>query len=341
MEQTTNEQVLSENIENNDNIENKKETTKEMTIEETYRIIEGMLFVSNDPVPVKGIATALEKSINDTNVIMDELIKKYEEDETRGIKIVRFDNKFQLVTKQNIFGYLTKANAELEKPRISPAMLETLAIIAYKQPITKLEIESIRGVKTDYIVNKLVEYELVCEVGRADKIGRPILFGTTDKFLIYFGLTNLQDLPTVEESRPITNDTIDEELIKLKQHAEKEPSEEITLAISAAEELAKELKENPPKTDEETKEDGEEVTEETNEETNDNSEVKEDQEESTEESNDNEEDEDEEEKEFDVDNIDWDSYTEEDDEDDDDWDDDDDDWDDEDFVEDEEDETNN
>ena len=112
-----------------------------MSNEEMYRIIEGMLFVSNDPVNIKGIATALEKTVDEAKQIMDDLIKMYEEDETRGIKIIKFDNKFQLVTKQNIFGYLTKANAELEKPRITGSMLETLAIIAYKQPITKMEIE--------------------------------------------------------------------------------------------------------------------------------------------------------------------------------------------------------
>lgn len=285
---------------------------------------------------------------------MDDLIKMYEEDETRGIKIIKFDNKFQLVTKQNIFGYLTKANAELEKPRISASMLETLAIIAYKQPITKLEIENIRGVKSDYIVNKLLEYELICEVGRADKIGRPILFGTSDKFLMYFGLQNLEDLPEVAEQRQITNDNIDQELIRLKEQGEKEPSEEISMAITAAEELAKELKENPPKKEESQEENQDENQDENSEENSseekvdgennseEKSEIAEDNtEENVETENDNNEEViedvnlDEEEKEFDIDHIDWDSYTEEDDEDDDDWDDDDEDWDEDEDIEDE------
>lgn len=284
---------------------------------------------------------------------MDDFIKLYEEDESRGIKVIRFEDKFQLVTKQNIFGYLTKANSELEKPRISPAMLETLAIIAYKQPITKLEIESIRGVSSDYIVNKLVEYELICEVGRAEKIGRPILFGTSDKFLMYFGLQTLEELPTVAESRQITNDNIDEELVRLKEQSEKEPSEEITMAISAAEELAKELKENPPKKNEEEENqdgenDGEEKTDEETIKENSDEEIKEEKEEPFEEDmeellnpsddmpsdnddNDEEKSDDDDDDDF---SIDWDSYTEEDDEDDDDWyDDDDDDWDDEDLEE--------
>lgn len=323
-----------------------------MSNEEMYRIIEGMLFVSNDPVNIKGIATALEKTVDEAKQIMDDLIKMYEEDETRGIKIIKFDNKFQLVTKQNIFGYLTKANAELEKPRISASMLETLAIIAYKQPITKLEIENIRGVKSDYIVNKLLEYELICEVGRADKIGRPILFGTSDKFLMYFGLQNLEDLPEVAEQRQITNDNIDQELIRLKEQGEKEPSEEISMAITAAEELAKELKENPPKKEESQEENQDENSEENSSEEkvdveNNSEEKSETAEDNTEENveteNDNNEEViedvnlDEEEKEFDIDHIDWDSYTEEDDEDDDDWDDDDDDedWDEDEDIEDE------
>ncbi|MCQ2910619.1 MAG: SMC-Scp complex subunit ScpB [Clostridia bacterium] len=314
-----------------------------MSNEEMYRIIEGMLFVSNDPVNIKGIATALEKTVDEAKQIMDDLIKMYEEDETRGIKIIKFDNKFQLVTKQNIFGYLTKANAELEKPRISASMLETLAIIAYKQPITKLEIENIRGVKSDYIVNKLLEYELICEVGRADKIGRPILFGTSDKFLMYFGLQNLEDLPEVAEQRQITNDNIDQELIRLKEQGEKEPSEEISMAITAAEELAKELKENPPKKEESQEENQEENQDENQEENS--SEEKVDGENNSEEKSETAEDNseeviedvnlDEEEKEFDIDHIDWDSYTEEDDEDDDDWDDDDEDWDEDEDIEDE------
>lgn len=191
-----------------------------MNEQEISRIIEGILFVSNEPVHIKGIASAIDMTVVETNSIMETLIKKYEEDETRGIKIVRVDDKFQLVTKQNIFGYLTKVNTSLEKPKISPAMLETLAIIAYKQPITKLEIENIRGVKSDHVVNKLVEYDLVCEVGRAEKIGRPILLGTTDKFLIYFGLRTLEELPKVAETKEVTSENIDEELLKLKEESE-------------------------------------------------------------------------------------------------------------------------
>ena len=191
-----------------------------MNEQEISRIIEGILFVSNEPVHIKGIASAIDMTVVETNSIMETLIKKYEEDETRGIKIVRVDDKFQLVTKQNIFGYLTKVNTSLEKPKISPAMLETLAIIAYKQPITKLEIENVRGVKSDHVVNKLVEYDLVCEVGRAEKIGRPILLGTTDKFLIYFGLRTLEELPKVAETKEITSENIDEELLKLKEESE-------------------------------------------------------------------------------------------------------------------------
>ncbi|MCQ2748991.1 MAG: SMC-Scp complex subunit ScpB [Clostridia bacterium] len=209
-----------------------------MNKEEMFRVIEGILFVSNEPVPVKGIAAAIETSFDDAAIIMEELIEKYNEDETRGIKIIKADGKYQLVTKQNIFKYLQKANTELEKPRITPAMLETLAIVAYKQPITRLEIESIRGVNSDHVVSKLVEYDLVCEVGRAEKIGHPILFGTTDKFLMYFGMSALNDLPEVEASKEITNDNIDEELLKLKEGT----GNERIAGLEVDEEKIKELK---------------------------------------------------------------------------------------------------
>ena len=236
-----------------------------MNKEEMFRVIEGILFVSNEPVPVKGIAAAIETSFDDAAIIMEELIEKYNEDETRGIKIIKADGKYQLVTKQNIFKYLQKANTELEKPRITPAMLETLAIVAYKQPITRLEIESIRGVNSDHVVSKLVEYDLVCEVGRAEKIGHPILFGTTDKFLMYFGMSALNDLPEVEASKEITNDNIDEELLKLKEGS----GNERIAGLEVDEEKLKEMRakaEQEEANAEETEKDTEEiedVTEET------------------------------------------------------------------------------
>jgi len=168
-----------------------------MCEEEIYSIIEGILFASDESVSVKQIAKVVEMSESTVLNYIKNLIKIYNEDLKRGIKIIKVDNKYQLVTKQSIFKYLNKLKAGLEKPKLTPAMLETLAIIAYKQPATKLEIESIRGIKSYYMINKLMEYELICEVGRAEKIGRPILFGTTDKFLMHFGISQINELPKI------------------------------------------------------------------------------------------------------------------------------------------------
>lgn len=169
-----------------------------MNENEIYSVIEGMLFVSNEPISIKGISEALGMTALEMAPIMERLMQSYIDDDKRGIKIVQTEDKFTIVTKQNIFKYLTKVYQGLEKPRITPSMLETLAIIAYKQPVTRLEVENIRGVNSDHVVGKLLEYELICEVGRAEKIGRPILFGTTDKFLVYFGLRSIDELPKVE-----------------------------------------------------------------------------------------------------------------------------------------------
>ncbi len=170
-----------------------------MNEKELESIIEGILFVSNEPIDIKSLAEALNRTIVETNTIMQEMMKRYLEDENRGIKVVQVEDKYNLVTKESIFEYITKVHSHISKAKITPSMLETLAIIAYKQPITKPEIEKIRGVKSDHLVNKLIEYELIRELGRSQKIGKPILFGTTDKFLMYFGIETLDELPNLKE----------------------------------------------------------------------------------------------------------------------------------------------
>ena len=116
----------------------------------------------------------------------------------RGIQIVELDGAFQLCTKSSLYEYLIRVAKQPKKITLSDVVMETLSIIAYKQPITKLEIEKIRGVKCDHAVNRLVEYDLlVCEVGRMNVPGKPILFGTTEEFLRHFGLQSLEDLPII------------------------------------------------------------------------------------------------------------------------------------------------
>lgn len=119
--------------------------------------------------------------------------------DSRGITLIELDGAWQLCTKIETYEYIRKLVVQPRKRSLTDVMLETLSIIAYKQPVTKQEIEAIRGVKSDFAVNKLIEYGLVCEVGRLDTIGRPILFGTTEEFLRCFGVSSVNQLPDIDE----------------------------------------------------------------------------------------------------------------------------------------------
>ena len=134
----------------------------------------------------------------------DELIKllqiEYDKEE-RGIRLLELDDAYQLCTKTEYYGSLIRIVNHPKKPRLTDVMLETLSIIAYKQPVTKQEIEAIRGVKCDHPINKLLEYRLIKEAGRLDAIGRPILFRTTEEFLRCFGVKSTDDLPVVGEEQ--------------------------------------------------------------------------------------------------------------------------------------------
>lgn len=117
----------------------------------------------------------------------------------RGIRLLRLESSWQLCTKKEYYPALIRIVKEPEKANLTDVLMETLAIIAYRQPVTKLQIEKIRGVKSDHAVNKLIEYNLVRELGRMDAPGRPILFGTTEEFLRHFELSSLEQLPQVGE----------------------------------------------------------------------------------------------------------------------------------------------
>ncbi len=115
----------------------------------------------------------------------------------RGIHIVELENAYQMCTKQEYYDYLVNIAMQPKKAVLTDVMMETLSIIAYKQPVTKQEIDKIRGVKSDHAVNKLVEYNLVQELGRLDAPGRPIVFGTTEEFLRNFGVDSTDNLPEI------------------------------------------------------------------------------------------------------------------------------------------------
>ena len=147
-----------------------------MNIKQTEGAIEAILFTMGESVEAEKIAAAIDHDVDTTIRMIHNMMDNYEA-EGRGIKIIELDGSFQLCTKQEYYDTLIKVCSQPKKYTLSDAALETLSIIAYKQPITKMEIEKIRGVNSDRAVNKLVELELVKEVGRLDAPGRPMLFG--------------------------------------------------------------------------------------------------------------------------------------------------------------------
>lgn len=167
-----------------------------MDIKKAEAAIEAILFAMGDSVELEKIAKAIEQDPETTRKIINHMSDCCRE-EQRGIQIVELDGAYQLCTKSELYEYLIRVAKQPKKISLSDVVMETLSIIAYKQPITKLEIEKIRGVKCDHAVNKLVEYDLVKELGRLDAPGRPLLFGTTESFLRHFGLHSLEDLPVI------------------------------------------------------------------------------------------------------------------------------------------------
>ncbi len=168
--------------------------TASMSLNELESVVEAILFASGDIVSIKSIAAATEQSEKTVQTVINNLSDKYIY-EKRGFKIIQVGEGYQMCTNPEYFDYIKKLFQAPVRKTLSTTLLETLAIIAYKQPITKGQIEEIRGVSADHAVNKLVEYELVCEKGRLDAPGKPILFGTTDEFLRFFGFNTLENLP--------------------------------------------------------------------------------------------------------------------------------------------------
>lgn len=156
--------------------------------------VEAILFAMGDSVETERLAAALELEPGEMEDILRRMALRYE-DEDRGIRLLELENAWQLATKTEHYEALIRIAKQPKKQVLTDVLLETLSIVAYKQPVTRLEIEKIRGVKSDHPVNKLVEYGLVEEVGRLDAPGRPILFGTTEEFLRRFGVSSLTELP--------------------------------------------------------------------------------------------------------------------------------------------------
>lgn len=167
-----------------------------MEISRLEGIIEAILFTMGNSVELSKIAAAIGHDEKTTRKVIHNMMDKYETDD-RGIHIIELEDSFQMCTKPQMYEYLIKVAKQPRRYVLTDVQLETLSIIAYRQPVTKLEIEKIRGVKSDHAVNKLVEYDLVCEVGRLDAPGKPILFGTTEEFLRRFSIHSLDELPGI------------------------------------------------------------------------------------------------------------------------------------------------
>lgn len=163
----------------------------------TYKaMIEAILFTMGESVELEKIADAIELDKKKTKALLEEMSKDWQE-AGRGVSIMELDGAYQMCTRPEMYECLIRIAKQPKRRVLTDVLLETLSIIAYKQPVTKMEIEKIRGVSSDHAVNKLVEYHLVCELGRLDAPGRPLLFGTTEEFLRSFGVHSIDELPVL------------------------------------------------------------------------------------------------------------------------------------------------
>ena len=193
-----------------------------MEIEKTKAIIEAILFACGREVGIKELMSALEISSEDLLAIIESMRQDYQK-EDRGIEIVKVQDSIQLTTKKEYYEYIYPIFDKRSKPNLSNAALETLSIIAYNPKITRAEIEAIRGVNSDGTMYKLLEYNLIENVGKADAPGRPSMYSVTNEFLKMFGITNLDELPELpryklDENQQIVIDDIikenEEEIVK-------------------------------------------------------------------------------------------------------------------------------
>ncbi|HEX3010762.1 MAG TPA: SMC-Scp complex subunit ScpB [Syntrophomonadaceae bacterium] len=166
--------------------------------DEIKAAIEAILFVHAEEVSMEKLIETLDVPLVDLKDILQEMMAEYN-DKKRGIRILRGDEGYTLCTKSEFSDVLNRMIQPVRK-KLSPAALETLAIIAYRQPVTRLEIENIRGVKSDKIVSNLLDRGIIQEAGHKDVVGKPVLYATGEEFLRLFGLTSLRDLPDLKEA---------------------------------------------------------------------------------------------------------------------------------------------
>jgi len=171
-----------------------------LELKERVGIVEAILFVTGNAVEKREICRALEIQEAELEETLDAMESGYDFDR-RGLRLLRFGAHVQLATRPDYAPYVEKLLQPVQKQSLSSAIMETLAVIAYRQPVTKAEIEQIRGVKCDYSVQSLTVKGLIEEVGRKETLGRPILYGTTDAFLRHFCISSISDLPEIDFSK--------------------------------------------------------------------------------------------------------------------------------------------
>ena len=180
---------------------------------EQEAVLEAVLFTMGRSVELSQLAAAIGQSRETAAKAMERLSRRYEESGACGMQILHLEDSYQMCTKSKYYENLIQVASAPKKQVLTEVMLETLSIIAYKQPVTKLEIEKIRGVKSDHAVNRLIEYNLVYEAVRLDAPGRPALFATTEEFLRRFGVGSTEDLPSMNpEQREEIKAEVEEEL---------------------------------------------------------------------------------------------------------------------------------
>ena len=164
-------------------------------------VVEAVLFVMGNSVEYKKLSEVLNMTLDETKELIGKMQEKYDNDPNRGVSIVELDGAVQMCSKPEMYEHLVNVATVPKRYVLTDSILETLSIVAYKQPVTRIEIEKIRGVNCDHAVNRLIEYGFIAEIGHLDAPGRPLLFGTTEEFLRSFGVKSLEELPTITPDR--------------------------------------------------------------------------------------------------------------------------------------------
>lgn len=187
-----------------------------MDISKMEAAIEAILFSLGEAVHINKLSEAIGQDVKTTRKIISNMSDRYEK-ENSGIQIISLEDSYQLCSKPEYYDYIKTVSYKVRELNLSDVLIETLSIIAYKQPITKAQIEEIRGVNSNHAVNKLIEYQLVEEKGRLNAPGRPVLFGTSEQFLRCFGFQSINQLPLPDEYQmeALQQEVLQDEQVKM------------------------------------------------------------------------------------------------------------------------------